>query len=62
MPDSRQPVHKTVKGNLTIFHYLYKIDGKEYFLRIFVNEKADPHKVVTVYSTSKIRKYHEGEI
>ena len=32
-------------------------DGKDYLLRLFVNESVDPAIIVTVYRTSNISKY-----
>lgn len=32
-------------------------NGKTYLLRVFINDAADPARVVTVYRTSKISKY-----
>ena len=32
-------------------------NDKMYLLRIFINDQVDPTKVVTVYRTSKIKKY-----
>jgi hypothetical protein len=31
-------------------------------IRIFVNPEAQPQRIITVYSTSKIRKYYEGKV
>lgn len=31
--------------------------GKDYLFRVIVNDNVDPVKVVTVYKTSKIKKY-----
>lgn len=31
-------------------------------LRVFLNTNTTPNKVITVYKTFKIGKYHEGEI
>lgn len=31
--------------------------GKEYLVRVIVNDTVEPAKVVTVYKTSKIKKY-----
>ena len=33
------------------------IGGKQYLLRVMVNESVDPRVVVTVYRTNKIAKY-----
>lgn len=31
--------------------------GKPYLLRVMVNEAADPKVIVTIYKTSKLKKY-----
>ena len=36
-------------------------DGRS-LIRIFVNYKKDPKVIITVYKTSKIKKYYEGQI
>ncbi|RYC69197.1 MULTISPECIES: DUF4258 domain-containing protein [Spirosoma] len=45
--------------------YQSKIDFKEkgtYLVRVFVNTEKQPCVVKTVYKTSKLPKYYEGEI
>ena len=37
-------------------------ENGKYLIRIFVNDKKNPNLVITVYKTSKIRKYYEGKI
>lgn len=32
-------------------------DGKQYLLRVMVNDSVDPKVVVTIYKTSKLNKY-----
>jgi len=36
---------------------LAEINQKQYLVRVMVNERATPPRVVTVYRTSKISKY-----
>src|ERR1700722_17741309 len=36
--------------------------SEQYLLRVIVNDTVSPNVVITVYITSKIRKYHEGKI
>lgn len=38
------------------------IEDGNYLIRIFVNDKKNPKVIITVYKTSKIKKYHEGKI
>ncbi len=45
-----------------IYQSIVTTRGKEYLIRIFVNYHKDPNLVITVYKTSKISKYYEGEI
>lgn len=37
-------------------------ENGKYLIRIFVNDKKNPNLVITVYKTSKIRKYYESKI
>lgn len=55
-----QPKEKHVLLDYVIFHYLYHEDGKDYLLRVFVNEHVNPNRIITVYRTSKIDKYYES--
>ena len=50
-----------VKDELTVYHGLISENNKSYLIRIFVNEKLNPHLIITVYKTSKVSKY-ESEI
>ena len=43
--------------NITCYQSRVDMSGKEYLLRVMVNETITPAKVVTVYRTSKITKY-----
>lgn len=45
-------------GNKKAFQSIIDIGtGKDYLVRVIVNDTVDPAKVVTVYRTSKISKY-----
>jgi hypothetical protein len=45
-------------GNKKAFQSIMDIGtGKDYLVRVIVNDTLDPAKVVTVYKTSKIMKY-----
>ena len=35
-------------------------DEKQYLVRVFINSRKSPKAVITVYKTSKIKKYYEG--
>lgn len=43
--------------NVTCYQSRVDMNGKEYVLRVMVNETITPAKVVTVYRTSKVTKY-----
>jgi hypothetical protein len=43
--------------NVTCYQSRVDMNGKEYLLRVMVNETITPAKVVTVYRTSKVTKY-----
>jgi hypothetical protein len=45
-------------GNRKAFQSIIKFEtGKDYLVRVIVNDKVDPAKVVTAYRTSRITKY-----
>jgi hypothetical protein len=54
------PMETKTEDGLKVFQAL--TENKEHLIRIFVNEEKNPNLIVTVYKTSKIRKYYEGEI
>ena len=59
----KNPDQKKKVEDLTVFQSIINTDSGEIFLlRVFVNEKRDPKLIVTVYKTSKIQKYYEGQI
>lgn len=37
-------------------------EDRKHVIRIFVNDKKNPNLVLTVYKTSKTRKYYESKI
>jgi len=43
--------------NITCYQSRVNIGGKQYLMRVMVNDAVQPSVVVTVYRTSKIRKY-----
>lgn len=45
------------EDNLSVYHGFISENGKPYLIRIFVNELVSPNVIVTVYKTSKIKKY-----
>ena len=44
----------------TIYQSVVMLSGKKYLFRIFVNHLKNPNLIITVYKTSKIKKYYEG--
>ena len=42
---------------ITCFQSRVDIDGKQYLLRVMVNDSVNPPVVVTAYRTNKIAKY-----
>jgi hypothetical protein len=45
----------------TIYQSIVPFDnGKEYLVRIIVNSLKNPKTVITVYRTSKLKKYYES--
>lgn len=44
-------------GDLVCYQAMAEINRKPYLVRVMVNEKVTPPKVVTVYRTSKVGKY-----
>ena len=52
-PSQKVPEH----GDVVCYQSKVEINQKPYLVRVMVNEKTTPPKVVTVYRTSKINKY-----
>ena len=50
------------QDGLKVYQKIETQENKSYLFRIFVNDMIIPYRVVTVYKTSKISKYYEGEI
>ena len=48
------------EDGLTVYMKVVIEVQKSYLLRIFINKNKEPNVVVTVYKTSKIKKYYEG--
>jgi hypothetical protein len=45
-------------GNKKAFQSIMDIGtGKDYLVRVIVNDTLDPARVITVYKTSKVKKY-----
>ena len=52
-PAQKVPEH----GDVVCYQSQVEINQKPYLVRVMMNEKTTPPKVVTVYRTSKISKY-----
>ena len=52
-PAQKVPEH----GDVICYQSQVEINQRPYLVRVMVNEKLTPPKVVTVYRTSKIKKY-----
>ena len=52
-PAQKVPEH----GDVVCYQSKMEINQKMYLVRVMVNEKLRPPRVVTVYRTSKINKY-----
>ena len=46
----------------TIYQSIIVESGRQFLIRIFVNHLKIPNLVITVYKTSKIRKYYESNL
>jgi len=51
-----------IKDELGKKVYQSIVEDGNYLIRIFVNNKQNPKVVITIYKTSKIKKYYEGKI
>ena len=49
--------NNAVLENISCYQSRVEISGKQYVLRVLVNEAVHPPVIVTAYRTSKIRKY-----
>ena len=56
------PLQRTFFDGLGVYDGIIIINSKRCLLRIFINEDKIPPLIVTVYKTSKINKYYEGDI
>ena len=56
------PENIIAQDGLKVYQKILEAAAKSYLFRIFINDLANPNLVVTVYKTSKISKYYEGEI
>ncbi len=55
------PKEIIIENEQTIYQSILTFnDTKEYLVRIIVNSIKNPEVVITVYRTSKIKKYHES--
>ena len=55
-----KPEQKKRETGKTIYQSVVMRSGKIFLIRIFVNHLKNPNLIITVYKTSKIKKYYEG--
>ena len=48
--------------DVVVYQSIIKEMGQLFLLRVFVNKNKQPMVIVTLYKTTKISKYYEGEI
>ncbi len=53
----QQVVKKTEQA---IYQPIINFEEGAYLVRVFINTTVEPNKIITVYRTSKIKKYYEG--
>ncbi|TAL70915.1 MAG: DUF4258 domain-containing protein [Bacteroidetes bacterium] len=53
----QNPQQILYQDDLLIYQSIVVFNNKEYLLKIYVNQNVGPNKIVTVYMTSKIKKY-----
>lgn len=58
---SPQQIIKSELDKIILQSVLADENGKEYLIRVFVNEVKKPKLIITVYRTSKIDKYWQNE-
>lgn len=58
----QNPQQTISETGYTVYQTIIKFDDKDYLVRVFLNESVTPFKIITVYKTSKIDKYYEGEV
>ena len=56
------PAQCIEKNDFTIYQSIIIEGDKQYLIRVFVNQYKNPPLVITVYKTSKISKYYEGDL
>ncbi|OAV69378.1 hypothetical protein Barb6_01936 [Bacteroidales bacterium Barb6] len=47
---------------VVIFQSVIKENEQLFLLRVFINRSKQPKRIVTLYKTTKIKKYYEGKI
>lgn len=56
----QNPQQMIREAGYTVFQSMIKFGAKDYLVRVMLNDTVKPKKIITVYRTSKISKYHEG--
>jgi len=58
----QDPLQIIIQDTIAIHQSIIQQTGKNYLCRIFVDTEKSTAIIVTVYKTSQIHKYYEGEI
>ncbi len=56
----QNPQQIVTEQDYAIYQSIVNFTDGKFLLRIFINDKQEPNKVITFYRTSKIKKYYEG--
>lgn len=56
----KHPQQVVKENGNKVYQSIVVSGGKNYLIRIFVNAHKNPNAIITVYKTSKIKKYYEG--
>ena len=49
------------EGNRVVYQKKYIFDKREFLLRVIIEPRDTPQRIITVYKTSKIEKYWRGK-
>jgi Domain of unknown function (DUF4258) len=53
------PQQVLTEENRKIYQSIINFEDGDYLVRVFVNVEKEPFNIITVYRTSKIKKYYE---
>jgi uncharacterized DUF497 family protein len=58
----QDPLQVLEEDDYTIYRAILKFGDADNLVRVFLNHLVSPCRIITVYKTSKITKYYEGEV